>query len=296
MRGRSKPLHAAVGAIAIMTMLAGCNSSARPGPSRSQIGTPAHPSDLRSSPDPSNEPDPPSGAASPGVEDSWQIVGLGDSFTSTQNSHGRTYLDLFASSLAESTGRRVTVADLSDDANTTARVAELLRTDASTRASVASADMVLISVGGNDSDPFGVYPHGTCSPRQPLPTCLEIYAPTFAANYEVILSNIEQLRSGHPTAIRVTSADNPFVGWSEAPSPTFGVDFYAQVAEAESKTACNIATSHGGLCVDYLHIFGGPEGTTDPARFLGPDHAHPGDLGIRAIAAELVRLGVPEVR
>jgi len=70
----------------------------------------------------------------------------------------------------------------------------------------------------------------------------------------------------------------------------------AQVAEAESKAACNIATSHGALRVDYLHIFGGPEGTTDPARFLGPDHAHPGDLGIRAIAVELVRLGVPELR
>jgi hypothetical protein len=140
-----------------------------------------------------------------------------------------------------------------------------------------------------------VYPDGTCTPSQPASDCLNAYSPTFAANYEVILSEIEDLRDGQPTAIRVTSADNPFVGWSEAPNATFGVDFYAQVAAAQTQAACGAATAHGGLCVDYLHIFGGPDGTADPAPFLGPDHAHPGDLGIQAIADELLRLGVPEL-
>ena len=69
----------------------------------------------------------------------------------------------------------------------------------------------------------------------------------------------------------------------------------AQVAEAESKAACNIATSHGALRVDYLHIFGGPDGTADPAPFLGPDHAHPGETGIQAISDALAQLGVAEL-
>jgi lysophospholipase L1-like esterase len=225
----------------------------------------------------------------------WHVVVLGDSFTATQNSKGRTYVDVYAASLQTSEGRMVEVDDLSDDANTTARLLEHLRTDDSTRAKVGAADIIVISVGGNDSDPFAVYPDGTCSPTQTLADCLTTYAPTFAANYEGILEEVVTLRSGKATAIRVSSADNPFVGWSEAPTATFGVDFYAQVAAAETEAACSAATEHGALCVDYLHILGGPDGTADPAPFLGPDHAHPGDVGIQAIGDALIDLGVEEL-
>ncbi len=226
---------------------------------------------------------------------SWHLVGLGDSFTATQNSSGRSYLDLFQESLQAKASRTVELEDLSSDDNTTAKLADQLRHDETIRDAVAGADIILVSVGGNDSDPFGVYPPGTCSPKQSFSACLHAYAPDFAKNYEVILSEIDSLRAGKPTAIRVTSADNPFVGWSEAPNKTFGVQFYRQVAEAETKVACAAATRHGGVCVDYLHIFGGADGTKDPAPFLGQDHAHPGDAGIKAIADLLAEIGVPEL-
>jgi hypothetical protein len=76
---------------------------------------------------------------------------------------------------------------------------------------------------------------------------------------------------------------------------TFGLQFYRQVAEAETRAACAAATRHGGMLIDYLHILGGAEGTADPARFLGQDHAHPGDAGIKAIADLLVQTGGPEL-
>ena len=237
----------------------------------------------------------PAGASSPASSPGWTIVGLGDSFTKTQDSHGDTYLDLFAADLAQTHHLPVTVDDLSDDANTSARVADLLRHDAAVRDAVAGADIVLVSVGGNDSDPFATYPEGTCAPSEPLRRCLRTYAPTFTHNYQRILQTIDLLRAGRPTAVRVTSADNPFVGWSEAPSATFGVDFYRQVAEAETAAACRIATRHEAMCVDYLHLFGGADGTGDPKEYLGPDHAHPGDVGIRLIADTLVAIGVPEL-
>lgn len=225
----------------------------------------------------------------------WTIVGLGDSFTKTQNAQGDTYLDLFATHLQEARHVPVTVNDLSDDANTSAKLADDLLHDAMTREAVAVADIVLVSVGGNDSDPFATYPSGTCAPSQPLFRCLRTYAPTFTRNYRKILQGVEALRAGRPTAVRVTSADNPFVGWSEAPTETFGVDFYRQVAEAETAAACRIATLYGARCVDYLHLFGGADGTLDPAPYLGTDHAHPGDAGIRLIADVLAQLDVPEL-
>ena len=237
----------------------------------------------------------PSATTSTPASTAWQMVGLGDSFTATQDSTGHTYLDLFQQSLEAHVDRDVEFTDLSDDANTSARLLDDLRHDDALRAAVADAEIILISVGGNDSDPFGVYPKGTCTPQQRLADCLNAYAPPFADNYESILAEVDALRQGEPTALRVTSADNPFVGWTEAPDATFGVRFYRQVAEAETRAACAAATRHGGRCVDYLHVFGGPDGTEDPGHYLAQDHAHPGDAGIAAIAGLLDEIGVPEL-
>jgi lysophospholipase L1-like esterase len=275
------PTHA-LGAVLLLSLLvSGCAS------------TGSSTASAASSPSGASSPIDTAAASDPGA--GWTIVGLGDSFTKTQNAQGDTYLDLFAADLQKARDVPVTVNDLSDDANTSARLADDLRHDATTRAAVVGADIVLVSVGGNDSDPFAVYPPGTCAPSQPLARCLRVYAPTFARNYASILRSIDRLRAGLPTALRVTSADNPFVGWSEAPTETFGVDFYRQVAEAETNAACRIGAAHHAMCVDYLHIFGGADGTLDPAPYLGPDHAHPGDAGIRSIADTLAELGVAEL-
>lgn len=128
-----------------------------------------------------------------------------------------------------------------------------------------------------------------------MANCLTSDAPTFAANYEAIFTEIAKIRAGKPTTIRATSMDNPFVGWSESPSPTFGVDFTRQIADAETASICSTAKAHGALCVDYLHIFGGPDGTVDTAKYLNPDHNHPGDLGIDVIASELIKSGIAEL-
>lgn len=224
-----------------------------------------------------------------------RVVGLGDSYMSAQNAKGQSFMDVYAAELEQTLGRPVDVTLLVADDATTAKLKESLASDDSARASVANADVIVISVGGNDSDPFGVYPKGTCAPKQPLPVCLEAYSPTLTANYDAILSSISVLRAGKPTAVRVTSADDPFVGLPEAPSKTFARDFFAQVAEAQTAAVFAVAKRHGAKTVDYLHAFGGPDGLSDPARYLADDHLHPGELGIKAIADLLIGLGVPEL-
>ena len=156
--------------------------------------------------------------------------------------------------------------------------------------------MCMHSVGGNDSDPFGIFPKGTCAPTQPLPACLKAYDPALTANYEAILASIAQLRAGKPTAVRVTSMDDPFVGMAEAPSKTFARDFFAQVAKAETDAIFAVAKKHGAMTVDYLRAFSGPDGLSDPAKYLAPDHGHPGEVGIQVIADLLTNLGIPELR
>jgi len=224
------------------------------------------------------------------------VVGLGDSIVGAGGTAADSILGQLAASITSTSGRQVIVTNLGDGSNTSSRLLERLRTEQAHRDAVASADIVVVIVGGNDGDPFGSYPPGTCAPEQSANDCLAVYAPDLAGNLDAILGEMQMLRAGHPTAIRVGSPDyNPFVGWSEAPSPTFGADFYAQVAAALTTAACEAAAAHDAQCVDIFHAFNGPNGIDDAAQFLAGDHAHPGAAGEQLIADEIAKFGFPEL-
>ena len=269
-------------------LVAGCSGSAAPTSSTVASATivpaTAHP---RPSPSAANPPE----SASPALH----VVGLGDSYMSAQNAKGQSFMDVYVAGLEQQLRRSVELTLIAGGDETTAKLRDQLASDDSARDAVAKADVIVISVGGNDSDPFAVYPKGTCAPKQPLPDCLAAYSPMLPDNYEAILTSIEALRAGKPTAIRVTSMDDPFVGWTEAPTKTFARDFFAQVAEAQTQAVFEIAQRHGAKTVDYLHLFSGPDGLRDPGPYLADDHAHPGDVGIEAIADLLKDLGTPEL-
>jgi lysophospholipase L1-like esterase len=226
-------------------------------------------------------------------------VGIGDSYMTAQDSTGQGFMDVYATLLKQRTGKTIELTYLADNQNTTTRVLQNLRHSSASNVDyitpISKADIIILSVGGNDSDPFGVYSKGTCSTAQALSDCLAAYSPNFSSNYDAIFNEVAKIRDGKPTTIRATSMDNPFVGWSESPTPTFGVDFFAQVADAETAAICAAATAHAAKCVDYLHIFGGADGKSDTAKYLNTDHSHPGDLGIQVIASELLKSGTDEL-
>jgi lysophospholipase L1-like esterase len=231
----------------------------------------------------------------PPQAESLHLVGLGDSIIGGGGATDNSILGQLAASITSMTGRQVVITNLGDGSNPSSGLLARLRDAPDHRDAVAAADIVVVIVGGNDGDPFGTYPPGTCAPDQPPGECLAAYAPDLAANLDAIVGEIEVIRTGRPTAIRVGSPDyNPFVGWSEAPSPTFGADFYAQVAAALTAAACEAASAHGAQCVDVFHAFNGPNGTDDAAQFLANDHAHPGPAGVRLIADEIAKFGYPE--
>ena len=115
--------------------------------------------------------------------------------------------------------------------------------------------------------------------------------PHLAGNLEAILVEIESIRAGRPLTVLMTSDYNPFVGLRDAPSATFGVDFYAQVAAAELRATCAAAKRYDARCVDVFHKFNGPRGTSDAKAFLESDHLHPNLAGRRLIADALTDVG-----
>jgi hypothetical protein len=169
---------------------------------------------------------------------------------SAQNADGRSFIRLFGTQLQAKIGRPVEVNTFAEGDSTSASVVSDLRNNPDVRAAVAKADIIVFSVGSNDVDPFGVFPKGTCAPGQAKASCLEAYAPALKGNYEAIFTELGKIGQGHLPAVRVRSVDNPFIGMADAPSPMFGGDFFAQVAEAETDAIFAVSMKHGARAVD----------------------------------------------
>jgi lysophospholipase L1-like esterase len=204
----------------------------------------------------------------------------------------------FAAAIGALSGRSVELTTLVDPTMTTTTLLQRVMSSETWRSTIAGADVITITVGGNDADPFGSYPIGTCAPGGKPAACLLAYAPALEPNLDAILAEIGKLRSGRPTAIRVTNPDfNPFIGLEpgrDLPpfAPDFGVSFYRQVADGELAVVCAVAERHGAQCVDFYHAFNGPDGTADAAPFLTSDHLHPSKVGQDRIAELLGAAGL----
>jgi len=151
------------------------------------------------------------------------------------------------------------------------------------RKAVASADIVSVTIGFNDS---------TMAAADDLAAFSKRYKTTLDA----ILTQIDTLRAGKPTIVRVTEIYNNGIG--ERPEldpdgPGTGVHVWKPITEAQNEVICAVAKAHAAVCVDIYHPFNGPDGTSSPgaAGYLGPDGIHPSQLGQDAIAAALVATG-----
>jgi lysophospholipase L1-like esterase len=226
----------------------------------------------------------------------WRLVVIGDSVaTAGAGSETTSYGHLFAKAIRASTGKTVSVSVLGAD--TTDQVLGGLADGGRFADAVADADIVVVTVGANEIDPFGSFPKGTCAVGTTAAHCLAAVNPKLESRFDAILTRIAALAAGRPVAVRVTSPDyNPLIGWSDAPTPTFGLDFYRQVADAYTEVVCRLAPKHGAKCADFLHTFNGPDGSEDAAPFLAPDHHHPSLAGRQAIADVLMKVGLEPLR
>lgn len=276
-------LHRASHLVMVAVLVAGCGSNSVVAPSDAARSAPASPTPTTTSP---------TAAAPASTSADWILVAFGDSIATEGVADGSSYPELYAKAIEARTGRTVSVIDLAGDATTTGSVLAALGSVEVTK-SVALADIITITAGGNDVDPFATYPAGTCAASQAAAACLAAYNPGIEARYREILTKISTLRQGRPTVIRVTSPDyNPFIGWNQAPSDTFGVDFYRQVAAAETEVVCRVAPEFGAACADFLTPFNGEDGSADAAQYLTADHAHPDMAGRQLIADTLMATGL----
>lgn len=237
----------------------------------------------------------------------WHVVSLGDSIPVGGVDCGEcnTYSDLFGAWVQKSTGHRVVVENLSQHDNlTAARMADELPQDSGQTQAVESADVVLLDIGFNDTpwnsvDDACDGDHGffdgnpKASWTALVGPCLQSELRRYRANLDKILTEIDSLRAGRPTAVLLTTQYSDFGGPpGNICCPPIATRVAAQVKVAFNGVECKVATAHHARCVDLLHPFNGPNGTTWPGDLIGPDGTHPSATGHQKIAELLEASGI----
>lgn len=252
----------------------------------------------------------PSPAAGSSPFDGLSLVVVGDSipFNSPDDCPGCTgFVDQYAAALGSSTGRSVAVHNLSEHTGLqTAGLLSELRDDPVRRDALAGADVIIVSIGHNDTpwnradDPcdgnseikvatdFAGYPPG----------CATASADMLAADWASVFTEIAGLREGRPTVAIALNVYNDWLGWPVDPSwaSPVVVDATSSVIDVWDAGICGAATASGFVCADIYRAFNGPDGTTPAGPLLAGDYTHPSQAGNDLITKVLVDAGQAPVR
>jgi hypothetical protein len=114
--------------------------------------------------------------------------------------------------------------------------------------------------------------------------CVDELDPTWHRDFDAILAEIEELRAGRPTAIRLVNAANAFNDPSFSRATLRGWD---ASYEALTQAMCDNAETHGVVCVDVRPVLNGPD-FEQPVNDSSQE-------SMDAVAELLVQTGVPEL-
>jgi lysophospholipase L1-like esterase len=228
---------------------------------------------------------------------SISVVVLGDSipYNSPEDCSGCTgFAESYAEDLGEELGEPVGVTNLSrhDGARTRDIVDQLLSGELTE--SLATADVVILSVGFNDQPPY-TDPDQPCQVDEPAAAADAVEAVT-ATTQECVNEVTETLRRTLARGLRQLKAQAPgatvaalvpydaWNGWSALDSVPVAkgrsvVRLISYALDAWRTTLCAEMVQAGGVCVDVYRAFNGSDGAQPSGELLAPDYTHPSQQG-----------------
>jgi lysophospholipase L1-like esterase len=224
------------------------------------------------------------------TEEPIVYTALGDSIaTGIWSSAG--YVRLFADHLQSDLGA-VRLNNLAVNGWTTADLLEALRTNETYREAVRTADVVTLSIGGNDLLlGRGAYIRGNCG--ESGWECLRSTTDAVLENYDAILDEIQALVGPRPAVIRAMDVYNPYAGVD-----TGALDVLKPYLDEINSYICWSAEVRSMGCARVYEAFNGPSGEDDPVAqaLIGFDGIHPNDRGHGLIADLLRDVGYAPLR
>ena len=227
-----------------------------------------------------------------------RYVAFGDSWSAGEHCNGcRHFPELWADGLETLSGRAVQLTNYTGerertpaDGKDSTTLLEAVRDDATTRATIADADVILIATGANE---YGVADMairaGTCGGADDA-DCIRALGERWRMNFDAILDEIVTLRAGRPTVIRLVNGANPFVSYPEMVEGLpegFATGNGALTVQLLTDAVCDAAEAHDAVCVDVRPLLNGPS-MLEPAQEESPE-------AIRAVADALIASGIDEL-
>jgi lysophospholipase L1-like esterase len=226
----------------------------------------------------------------------WDYVALGDSVPyGVGDVAGKSFVPIYAHFIEEDTGASVRVHNLANAGGTARDLLGQLNDDPKVRRAVKGAEILIISIGGNDLEShLGDYASNRCGGPDNQ-TCFRAAVAAFEPTWAAILAEVLRLREKN-SIIRVTNDYNPFPGNVRA-AANLGkgiTDAFTHYLRQLNQQRCSSAEHVGILCADVAKAFNGAE--TNESAFakglIGTDEfSHPSAKGHRLIAQLLRGLG-----
>src|SRR5450631_3872987 len=222
--------------------------------------------------------------ASGGISRSVMVVGIGDSVTSGTACNCETFVGLYATDLASQRGLTTTSVNLGVAGSTSAQLLASLTQPGGFRDQVATADILLVTIGANDLASLESKQSGGCAT-----TCYGPLVNTVGHNVGLIVAAVRAAHPSHPPTILVTDYWNVFqdgdVGTAEN-----GESFQSWsdvLTRAEGTAVCTASRRAGATCVSLYAPFKG-NGSKNPTTLLAADGDHPNSTGHQVIASTLL--------
>jgi hypothetical protein len=221
-------------------------------------------------------------------------IALGDSWIQGAHCNGcRTFPQTHAEALSELLGKPVTLQNLAGDyqpyfetpgGGGSTGLRKALQTDDGFREAVAAGDIIVISTGPNDFGRIGeAIENGTCGGADDT-ACVAELDRRWHRDFDAILSEIEELRAGQPTAIRLVNIANEFNDPSLRPATLRG---WEASFETLAQAMCDNAKKHDVVCIDTRPVLNGPD-FEQPALVDSQE-------SMDAVAELLAQTGIPEL-
>ena len=228
-------------------------------------------------------------SATPGRQLTY--VAFGDSWPYGAHCNGcRPFPELVADGLPALTDATITFDNAVTNGGTAQELAARMETDATIRDEIGAADLIVIATGGNDLGPaFEAYSAGTCGGADGL-DCFRAVRDQLRTAYDTMLTEIDELRAGQRTAVRMVTTSNEFLAdpaLIELFGPDFGATGGVAITMMNRDAQCETAEAHGAVCVDLGLALNGPDLTT-------PQDVNTQDA-MQRVADAILAVGLPEL-
>jgi lysophospholipase L1-like esterase len=220
------------------------------------------------------------------------VVGIGDSVTKATGCACPGFVEPYAADLPTSADGPASALNLGMNGLTAAGLRTLVTTPSPTAASVAEADILLVTIGANDLLPLLPKWRASGCPA----ACYTPAVDAVGSDIGDIPTAAKTLRGNHPTRILVTDywnvfADGDVARARETPAYLLWSD---ELTRALNSRICAAARGAGAICVDLYMPFKG-NGSQNPTTFLAGDGDHPNAAGYQLITSAPLAATPPTV-